>query len=199
MQLITDFLVGLRGPHRSRVGRDRFLPIADPGENVRRHVLRVRRIRRDLRIAQRRRQAFGGDARIVVQMDQIMRDAGMLRLALEDRLEDGRPLELVGVGLVGGRRRDIERDRVEDLGFVVIGIFRRQRLHRLQIGLHARLVRGLVVSRHTSPPAHRCSRARAGVLAPIAFALSIAARPSGRLGAGTGLCGLLSSDSAMPQ
>ena len=73
-----------------------------------------------------------------------MRDAGMLRLALENRFEDRRPFELIGVGLVGGRRRHIERDRVEDLGFVVIGIFRGQRLHRLQIGLHARLVRGLV-------------------------------------------------------
>ena len=30
-----------------------------------------------------------------------MRDAGMLRLALEDRLQDRSALELVGVGLVG--------------------------------------------------------------------------------------------------
>ena len=165
---------------------------------MRRHVLRVRGIRRDLRIAQRRRQAFDGDRRIVVQMDQIVGDARMLRLALENRLEDRRAFELVGVGLVGGRGRDIERNRVEDLGFVVVGIFCGQRFHRLQVGLHARLVRGLVeVDIH--------HRQRVDV---VALALGLGAgrfrlldrgEAERKLGAGIGLCGLLRSDSAMPQ
>ena len=108
-------------------------------------MLRMRRVRRDLGIAQRRGEAFGGDRRIVIQMDQIVGDAGVLRLPLPDRLQDGGALELVGVGLVGGRRRHIQGDRIEDLRLVVVGIFCRQRLHLLQVGLHARLLRGLVV------------------------------------------------------
>ena len=78
-----------------------------------------------------------------------MRDAGMLGLALEDRLEDGRAFELIGVGLVGRRGRDVERDGVEDLRLVVVGIFCGQRLHRLQIGLNARRMRGSCRNRHT--------------------------------------------------
>jgi hypothetical protein len=42
------------------------------------------------------------------------------------------------------------------------------------------------------------SRSRS-VLAPTAFAFWMAASPSGRLGAGGGLCGLLSRLSATPQ
>ena len=34
-------------------------------------------------------------------MDQIVRDAGMLRLARKDRLEDRGAFELVRIGLVG--------------------------------------------------------------------------------------------------
>ena len=67
-------------------------------------------------------------------MDQVVRDARMLRLALADRLEDRRALELVGIGLVARRGRDVQRDGVEDLRFVVVRIFRRQLLHRLEIG-----------------------------------------------------------------
>ena len=38
-----------------------------------------------------------------------MRHARMLGLALEDRLQDRRTLELIGIGLVGGRGRRVER------------------------------------------------------------------------------------------
>ena len=34
MELITILLVGLGGAHRARIGRDRFLPVADAGEDV---------------------------------------------------------------------------------------------------------------------------------------------------------------------
>src|SRR5205807_5566023 len=62
---------------------------------VRRHMLRVRCIGRDLGVKPRGLQAFLGDRRIVVEVDQIVCDTGMLRLALEDRLEDRGALELV--------------------------------------------------------------------------------------------------------
>ena len=78
-------------------------------------------------------------------MDQIVGDAGVLRLPLPDRLQDRGALELVGVGLVGGRRRHVQGDGIENLRLVVVGIFCRQRLHLLQVGLHPRRLRGLVV------------------------------------------------------
>ena len=108
-------------------------------------MLGVRRARRDRRIALCRVEPLIGDRRIVVEVDQIMRNAGMVRLALEDRLEDRRALELLGVGLVARRGRNVEGDRVVDLRLVVVGIFRRQRLHRLEISLHARPILDLVV------------------------------------------------------
>jgi hypothetical protein len=74
-----------------------------------------------------------------------MRDARMQRLALKDRLEDCRPLELVRVGLIARQGADVERDRIGDLRFVVGGIFLRQSLHRLEIGLHAGAMIDLVV------------------------------------------------------
>ena len=42
-----------------------------------------------------------GDGRIVVEVDEVVRDAGVLRLARKDWLQDPRSFELVGVGLVG--------------------------------------------------------------------------------------------------
>jgi hypothetical protein len=72
-------------------------------------------------------------------------DAGMLRLALEDGLEDRRALELIGIGLVRRRRRDVERDGVGDLRFVVLGIARHQGFHRQEIGLQAGAVVDLIV------------------------------------------------------
>ena len=61
----------------------------------------MRRGGRDLGIASGRFQALLGDCRVVVEMDQVVRHAWMLRLALGDRLEDRCAFELVGVGLVG--------------------------------------------------------------------------------------------------
>ena len=78
-------------------------------------------------------------------MDQIVRDAGMPRLALEDRLQDRRAFELIGIGLVVRRGGDVQRDGIENLRFVVIRIALRQRFHGLEIGLHARAMGDLVV------------------------------------------------------
>ena len=108
-------------------------------------MLRVRRVGCDLRIAQRRGQAFGGDRRIIVQVDQVMGDARMLRLALHDRPEDRRAFQLIGVSLVRRRGRNIERDRIENLRLVVGGITAGKSFHRFQVGLNPRLMRDLVV------------------------------------------------------
>ena len=108
-------------------------------------MLRVGRGRRDLGIALGGADPFLRKRRSVVEMDQIVRDARMMRLALEDRFQDGRALALVGIGLVVGRGRDVERDGVKYLRFVVGRIALRQRLHRLQIRLHPRAMGDLVV------------------------------------------------------
>ena len=100
VQLIGGCLVGFGRTHRGLIGGDRFLPVADAGEDVGRHVLRMRRRGRDLGVTHGRVEAFLGDRRIVVKVDQIVGDAGMLGLALEDRLQDGRAFELIGISLV---------------------------------------------------------------------------------------------------
>ena len=95
----------------------------------------MRRGGRDLGVAPRGLEAFLGERRIVVEVDQVMRHAGMLRLAFRDRLQDGRAFELVGVGLIGRRRRGVERERVVNLRFVVVRIALRKLLHGLGVGL----------------------------------------------------------------
>ena len=137
VQLVVGFVAGLGGPRRFRVGADRFLPIADAGEDMGRHVLRMRRCRCDLRIPLRRIEAFLRQGRRVVEMDQVVSDAGMARLAPEDRLEDRSALELHRIGLVAGQGRDVEFDRIENLGFVVIRISLRHAFHGLEVGEHA--------------------------------------------------------------
>ena len=84
-----------------------------------------------------------------------MRDAGMLRLALEDRLEDRRAFELVGVGLVGRRGGGVEGERVVDLRLVVVGIALCQCFHRLGVGLHARAMIDFFVVGVHGPSASR--------------------------------------------
>jgi len=79
-------------------------------------------------------------------MDQIVRHAGVLRLPFEDRRQDGRAFELVGVSLVGRRGRGVERQRIVDLRLVVVRIAPRQLFHRLGIGLGAGEMTELVVA-----------------------------------------------------
>ena len=82
VQLVVEILGLLRDARSLDVRCDRFLPVADAREDVRRHVLGVGGGGRDLGVAPRRIEALLGDRRIVVEVDQVMRDAGMLRLAL---------------------------------------------------------------------------------------------------------------------
>ena len=88
-------------PRRTRVGVDRFLPVAEPRKGVRRHVQRVRRRRRDFRVTPRRLERAIGQRRKVVAVDDVVREAGMIRLASDQLFENRAGLELVGEGLVG--------------------------------------------------------------------------------------------------
>ena len=74
-----------------------------------------------------------------------MRDARMLRLALHDRPEYSRAFQLIGVSLVRGRGRNVERDRIENLRLVVGGVTAGKSFHRFQVGLNPRLMRDLLV------------------------------------------------------
>src|SRR6266404_5667945 len=103
-------------------------------------MLGMCRGRRNLGIASGGIEAFLGDRRIVVKVNQVMRHAGMLWLTYGDRLQDGRALELVGVGLVGWRSRGVQGERIIDLRFVIVGIALCQLFHGLGVSLHARTV-----------------------------------------------------------
>ena len=69
----------------------------------------------------------------------------MLRVLLEQLLQDGDRLELVFVGDVGLRGRRLQRERIDDLHLVVVGIALRHLLHRLVVGAQAGIDIDLVV------------------------------------------------------
>src|SRR5215211_365404 len=81
----------------------------------------------------------------VIEVNEVMRDAGMPRLPREDRLQQRRALELIGIGLVSRRGRYIERDAVQYLRFVIISVAGCQSLHRLEICLDAPTMRHVLV------------------------------------------------------
>ncbi len=134
-----------RRARRGGVGVDRFLPVAEAGEDVRRHVERVRRIGRDIRIRLGCVETMLGDRRRIVGVDEIVGDTGMTRLRGENLAQDRRRLQLVGEALVGRRGGDGERQGVVDLRFPIVGIASGQLLHRLQIGKDAAAMVELVV------------------------------------------------------
>ena len=80
MQRVIAFVALERHVSRTAVGRRRVLPGADAGEDMRGHVQRMRRGRRDGRVASCRRQTLLCDRRRVVGVDQVMRDARMIRI-----------------------------------------------------------------------------------------------------------------------
>src|SRR3954453_3892455 len=100
MQLLAGVLALLGSLGGTAIGVNGFVPVAYAREDVRRHMQGVRCRRRDLGVALGSVESLPCDRRIVIEMDQVMRDAGMPRLALEDRLQDSGALELVGIGLV---------------------------------------------------------------------------------------------------
>lgn len=75
-------------------------------EDVRRHVEHVRHVGRDLRVSVRRRQRQVRQLRRVVGVDQVVRDARVLRVRGRDRVEQPRCLLLPRVRAIrrrGGR------------------------------------------------------------------------------------------------
>ena len=127
-----------RSVGRQDVRVDRLLPRADTREGVRRHVQRVRRRRRDLRVAARRAQRVIGQRRHVVAVDDVVRDARMIGLLGVELLEDRPGLQLIRVRLVGRLRGGRERQRVEDRRLAIGRILRGQIPHRLRVRDDAR-------------------------------------------------------------
>ncbi len=128
---------------RLEVRVDRLLPHPDHRVDVRGHVHRVRRRRRDLGVLVRRRNAFLRERREVVAVDQVVRDAGVVGVFPVERREDGDRLAqrrhvLVVEDLV-------QRQRVEHFRLDVVRVLLRQRLHRLLVVAGARVLVDLVV------------------------------------------------------
>jgi len=90
----------LRGAGRRQVRLDRLRPHAEAREDVRWHVQRVRRGRRDLRVGARRGQRQLRELGIVERVDHVVRDARMVGFEREQPVEDLRRLLLARIGLV---------------------------------------------------------------------------------------------------
>ena len=123
------------------VGLDRILPCAHAREGVRGHVKRMRRGRRDLRVAAGGIERARRQRRHVEAVDDVVREPRMIGLPGEFLLEDAGRLQLVGVRLVGRQRRLIQRQRVEDPRFGIVGELRRERRHLLLVFERARPLR----------------------------------------------------------
>ena len=78
--------------------------------------------RRNFRVHARGRQASLRQHRVVIAMDDVMRDTGMVRLLLEHRFEDFAASPLIRKRLVGFGRGDGERQRVENRSLVIVGV-----------------------------------------------------------------------------
>ena len=111
--VVSNRLIG------GEVGLDRLLPHAQGGEDVRRHMERMRRRRRQRRISPRRRQPFHRDRRVVVGVNDVMHDSGMIGLCRLQLFEDASGFQLTRVGLVAEVDGFEQRKRVEHGRFAV--------------------------------------------------------------------------------
>ena len=139
------------------------------------------------RVALRRVERLRRQRRHVVAVDDVVREAGMIRMLREERLEDRDRLQPARVGLVGqvlgrrerrARRRSPPRCRPDSCAA--------RRSHRIAIRRDARRC-GRRARRRTAARPRRCSRARASVFAPMRAAPgrpprapAAPARPTGR-------------------
>src|SRR6516164_8845793 len=96
---------------------------------MRRHVIGVRRGRSDLGVDARCSQTLFGEHGIVVAVDQVMRDARMVWLLGQNRLQDFAALALVGKGSICLGSGNGEAERVEDGGLTVASIARLDLTH----------------------------------------------------------------------
>ncbi len=98
---------------------------------------------RDFGVLVGSRNATLGQRWEVVAVDQVMRDAGVIRILLVDRLQDlDGPEQVVHTAVV---ERLVQRQRVEDLGLDVVGILLDEHLHRLLVVLRARVLVDLFI------------------------------------------------------
>ena len=105
----------------------------------------MRHRRRDVSIAQRRRQSVFGHLRRVVGVDQVVRHPRMIRQFRPHLFEDRARLLLIGVGLVRRRRSCNQGERIERAAFPIVGIAQVYLLHRFFIGDGAGAVIDLVI------------------------------------------------------
>ena len=153
------------------VRRDRILPEPDHRVDVSRHVACVRHRRRECTVSARGRNAALGKWREVVGVNQIVRDAGMLRVGSVELLEHRGRRRLIGIRQVALRRRGLQREGVVDLRFEVLGIAPGDLLHGGVVVPQPNLDRCLVEvpevgARRVEPVALavRLDRHRAGLL-----------------------------------
>ena len=90
----------------------------------------VRRVRCNLGIALRRIQSLLSQHRIIVGVDDVVRETGMSRLLQEDRFENLGRLLLIRVSLVIEGSISNQRKGVKDGRFAVLRIPSVKRLHR---------------------------------------------------------------------
>ncbi len=99
---------------------------------------RVRGGGRDGRIALRGRSRLVSECRIVVSVDDVVRNSGVIRLFRPERLENSARLQLIRVCLVRRRRGRSEGDRIEDQGLGIGRLSHRQVVHRVRVRDDAR-------------------------------------------------------------
>src|SRR5437899_2107305 len=95
--------VSMRGVGGRAIRSDGFIPHSETSEDVRWHVQSVRYPWRERAITLGRGQSAFGERRVVVAMDEIMNNAGMVRVLLPQLFQDGRRFELLGQSCVIGR------------------------------------------------------------------------------------------------
>jgi hypothetical protein len=109
------------------IGRCRFFPGTHPREDMRWHMQRMWRVRRDAGVKARGREAPGRERGRVVTMYQIMRDPRVIgifgKLFLQDRGGPGVSRE----ALVGLRLRACNIERAEYLSFIIVWVAGRER------------------------------------------------------------------------
>ena len=119
---------------------NRFVPHAEHRIDVRGHMQRMRRARRDLSVQICRRNAQRGKRRIVVTVDDVVREARVVGLLRRFLGEDRGGLALLRQLLVVEIDRLVQGERVEDPRFGIIRVLFGHALHRLFVQSDARLV-----------------------------------------------------------
>src|SRR4029077_17796766 len=130
--------ISARSLGRSSIRSDGLIPHSQTRKDVRWHVERVRYPRRDGSITLSSGQAALGERRIIVAMDQIMNDAGMICVLFPQLFQDGGCLELLRQTRVVGRGVTYSEDseRVEGLGFEIVWILVAELPHCFLVGNH---------------------------------------------------------------